>query len=87
MESRLLTYLFHIITDSFNLDLDDFRSALSEFKPSGRRGLELHKPGNLGWEDVGGLKQVKKILIETLQWPAMVSTNIGCVLPKPVKLL
>ncbi|XP_059149882.1 peroxisomal ATPase PEX1-like [Physella acuta] len=51
------------------LTQEDFDAALLTFKPASTRNVKLHKPGELGWDDVGGLKNVKTALVETLKWP------------------
>ena len=35
--------------------------------------VPLHQAGELGWDDIGGLTDVKNTLIETLQWPTKVT--------------
>lgn len=54
------------------LTFDDFEDALHTFKPVSVRHIQLHKPGELGWSDVGGLAHVKTSLEETLKWPSKV---------------
>jgi len=54
------------------LTQDDFDSVLEGFKPLAIRNVSLHTAGDLGWSDVGGLEDVKKALVETLQWPSKV---------------
>ena len=51
---------------------EDFEMALCDFKPVSIRNVELHKPGDQGWSDVGGLDEVKRALVETLHWPVKV---------------
>ncbi|XP_067669500.1 peroxisomal ATPase PEX1-like [Haliotis asinina] len=48
----------------------EFDLALEGFRPASIRNVQLHTAGELGWEDVGGLTEVKKMLMETLQWPS-----------------
>ncbi|RUS77223.1 hypothetical protein EGW08_015015, partial [Elysia chlorotica] len=48
---------------------EDFEVALCDFKPVSIRNVQLHKAGDVGWSDVGGLEHVKKALVETLHWP------------------
>ncbi|GFS20283.1 peroxisome biogenesis factor 1 [Elysia marginata] len=48
---------------------EDLEIALCDFKPVSIRNVQLHKAGDLGWCDVGGLDQVKRSLVETLHWP------------------
>ncbi|XP_062571147.1 peroxisomal ATPase PEX1-like [Saccostrea cucullata] len=52
------------------LTQSDFTEALSGFTPASIRNVPLHQAGELGWEDVGGLTDVKKTLMETLMWPS-----------------
>ena len=47
---------------------DDFTSALSEVEPSAMREVFTETP-EVTWEDVGGLEEAKRLLIETVQWP------------------
>ncbi|XP_012943052.1 peroxisome biogenesis factor 1 [Aplysia californica] len=51
------------------LSLEEFEEALCAYKPVSIRNIQLHKAGELGWEDVGGLAGVKSALVETLRWP------------------
>ncbi|XP_071084749.1 peroxisomal ATPase PEX1-like [Haliotis cracherodii] len=48
----------------------EFDVALEGFRPASIRNIQLHVAGDRGWEDVGGLTEVKKMLMETLQWPS-----------------
>lgn len=41
------------------------------------RGVSLYHETNCSWDDVGGLKNVKEILIEMLEWPTQVSYQIN----------
>ena len=56
----------HVISE------ENFREALFGYKPLGLYGIELHKPGSLGWDDVGGLTEAKRVLKETFVWPMKV---------------
>lgn len=49
---------------------DDLLQALDGFTPMGLRNVTLHSGGEVTWHDVGGLKDVKSTLVETLLWPA-----------------
>ena len=54
--------------------LFDFESLLSQCRPSTLWGIELQRKGvPKGWNDVGGLNEVRRSLLQTLQWPAKVS--------------
>lgn len=46
----------------------DFETALHGFKPSSLRGVKLEKSG-ANWEDIGGMFDAKRVLLETLEWP------------------
>nr|XP_014347945.1 PREDICTED: peroxisome biogenesis factor 1 [Latimeria chalumnae] len=54
----------------FSLSTSDFQRALKGFLPSSLRNAELHKPENLSWDRVGGLREVKQLLVDTIQLPA-----------------
>ena len=51
---------------------EDFFRAIEGFTPASIRNVSLHQAGELRWEDIGGLTDVKETLVETLQWPAKV---------------
>lgn len=42
--------------------------AKSDYTPASLRGVKLEKP-TTKWADVGGLKDVKRVILETLEWP------------------
>ena len=47
---------------------DAFSSALGEVEPSAVREVFIETP-DVTWEDVGGLDKVKRLLVETVEWP------------------
>ncbi|NWU98292.1 PEX1 factor, partial [Upupa epops] len=47
----------------------DFHKALQDFTPLALRNVSLHKPKDIGWERIGGLKDVKQILMDTIMLP------------------
>jgi transitional endoplasmic reticulum ATPase len=47
---------------------EDFQTALREVTPSALRALAVEIP-EVGWDDVGGLEDVKRLLVETVEWP------------------
>ncbi|EPY79237.1 hypothetical protein CB1_000947001 [Camelus ferus] len=51
----------------------DFHKALQGFIPASLRNVNLHKPRDLGWDKIGGLHEVRQILMDTIQLPAKVS--------------
>ncbi|XP_005797465.2 peroxisome biogenesis factor 1 [Xiphophorus maculatus] len=48
----------------------DFAQALSGFTPPSLWGVDLHTPGGVGLERVGGLQEVREQLMETILLPA-----------------
>nr|XP_012635084.1 peroxisome biogenesis factor 1 isoform X1 [Microcebus murinus] len=48
----------------------DFQKARQGFIPASLRNVNLHKPRDLGWDKVGGLHEVRQILVDTIQLPA-----------------
>jgi transitional endoplasmic reticulum ATPase len=48
--------------------MDDFLAALTEVEPSAMREVLVEVP-NVHWSDVGGLKEVKHELEESVEWP------------------
>lgn len=42
--------------------------SLEGYTPSNLRGVKLQKSG-VSWNDIGGLKEAKNVLLETLEWP------------------
>nr|XP_025728655.1 peroxisome biogenesis factor 1 isoform X2 [Callorhinus ursinus] len=48
----------------------DFQKALHGFIPVSLRNVNLHKPRDLGWDKIGGLHEVRQILMDTIQLPA-----------------
>ncbi|NWV14972.1 PEX1 factor, partial [Ptilonorhynchus violaceus] len=53
-----------------NLSTVDFQKALKAFTPLALRNVNLHKPKDLGWDRIGGLKDVKQMLRDTIMLPA-----------------
>ncbi|XP_048161532.1 peroxisome biogenesis factor 1 isoform X1 [Corvus hawaiiensis] len=53
-----------------NLSTVDFQKALKDFTPLALRNVNLHKPKDLGWDRIGGLKDVKQVLRDTIMLPA-----------------
>ncbi|XP_038618361.1 peroxisome biogenesis factor 1 isoform X2 [Tachyglossus aculeatus] len=52
------------------LSTSDFEKALEGFTPASLRAVGLHQPRGPGWSGVGGLHQVREVLIDTIQLPA-----------------
>ncbi|XP_036720306.1 peroxisome biogenesis factor 1 isoform X2 [Balaenoptera musculus] len=52
------------------LTTSDLRKALRGFIPVSLRNVNLHNPRDLGWDKIGGLHEVRQILVDTIQLPA-----------------
>ena len=66
----------------------DFQAALREVEPSAIREVFVEVP-DVGWDDVGGLDEVKQRLIEAVEWPlkhAAIFARAGVRPPKGVLL-
>jgi len=67
---------------------EDFESALREVQPSALREILIEVP-NIKWSDVGGLEDVKQLLVEAVEWPLVYGENfrrLGIEAPKGVLL-
>ncbi|MEM1424912.1 MAG: AAA family ATPase, partial [Planctomycetota bacterium] len=53
---------------SLRIAMDHFREAMTEVEPSAVREVFVEVP-NIGWDDIGGLGDVKRRLIEAVEWP------------------
>ena len=53
---------------ALEVTMDDFMAALAEVEPSAIREVFTEIP-NVSWADVGGLDEVKRLLIEAVEWP------------------
>ena len=56
------------ILNKLEVTMDDFMNALLEIEPSGMRDAIVQIP-NVKWEDVGGLEEAKRKLMEGVEWP------------------
>lgn len=66
----------------------DFISALSEVEPSAIREVFTEIP-DVGWNDIGGLDEVKRLLVESVEWPlrhGQIFTHAGIRPPKGILL-
>ncbi|XP_040820646.1 peroxisome biogenesis factor 1 isoform X2 [Ochotona curzoniae] len=48
----------------------DLQKALQGFVPAALRKVSLHQPRGVGWKQVGGLHEVRRMLTDTVQLPA-----------------
>ena len=56
------------VLEKMEVTMDDFRMAMREIEPSALREIYIEVPEK-GWEDVGGLEEVKERLRESIEWP------------------
>lgn len=69
LENILDRAFHHLITEQKDkFDYQDFISAIDGYTPTSLRGVKLQK-ATTSWSNIGGLLEVKKILLETLEWP------------------
>lgn len=53
---------------ALDVTMDDFLAAMGEVEPSAIREVFTEVP-DVGWADVGGLEEVKRVLVEAAEWP------------------
>jgi transitional endoplasmic reticulum ATPase len=76
------------ILDQLVVQKEDFEAALREVQPSALREIMIEVP-QVQWTDVGGLEEVKHLLIEAVEWPlrhAESFKRLGIDAPKGVLL-
>ncbi len=56
------------VLDSIKVTMDDFKESLKEIEPSALREVVVEVP-MVSWENVGGLDDVKREVVETVEWP------------------
>ncbi len=56
------------VLESIKVTMDDFKEALKEIEPSAMREVLVEVP-KITWNDVGGLEDVKREIIEAVEWP------------------
>nr|MDO8090132.1 AAA family ATPase [Candidatus Sigynarchaeota archaeon] len=56
------------VLEKIQVTREDFENALKDIEPSAMREVFVEVP-NVTWEDIGGLDDVKKQLIEAVEWP------------------
>lgn len=71
---------FFFLTADLNLSTVDFQKALKDFTPLALRNANLHKPKDIGWDRIGGLKDVKQMLRDTIMLPAKVLSSFKLVI-------
>jgi transitional endoplasmic reticulum ATPase len=81
-------YLSEDLLLNLEVTMDDFMEALKEVEPSAIREIFTEVP-DVGWEDIGGLKEAKKALKEAVEWPLKYSglfSQMGARPPKGILL-
>ena len=74
--------------DKLVVNADDFKKALVEVTPSGMREVFIENP-DVSWDKVGGLAEVKKELMEAVEWPMKfpgLYDNLGHKMPRGILL-
>ncbi len=56
------------VLDSIKITMGDFKESLKEIEPSALREVVVEVP-IVSWEDVGGLDDVKREVMEAIEWP------------------
>ncbi len=56
------------ILENLEVTKDDFREAWKSIEPSALREVYVEVP-DIGWKDIGGLKDIKERLKEAVEWP------------------
>lgn len=73
---------------ALDVRMGDFEAALREVEPSAIREVFVEVP-NVGWDDVGGLEDMKRELIESVEWPlkhAEIFKTVGVKPPRGILL-
>ena len=74
--------------DKLIVNSEDFKKALVEVTPSGMREVFIENP-DVSWDKVGGLAEVKKELMEAVEWPMKfpgLYDNLGHKMPRGILL-
>lgn len=62
-----ITFPYELL-DELIVSMEDFSAAMNEVDPSAIREVFVEVP-NIGWDDIGGLEEVKQQLKESVEWP------------------
>jgi transitional endoplasmic reticulum ATPase len=61
-------YVPYELISELEITMDDFLEALKDVEPSAIREVFTEVP-DVRWDQVGGLEDVKRVLVETVEWP------------------
>lgn len=76
------------VLEKMVVNMDDFMSAYREITPTAMREVYVEVP-QVHWDEVGGLKEIKQELMESVEWPIKkpeVFTKMGIKPPRGVLL-
>jgi transitional endoplasmic reticulum ATPase len=76
------------ILEKMVVNMDDFMSAYREITPTAMREVYVEVP-QVRWDEVGGLKEIKQQLMESVEWPLKkpeVFTKMGIKPPRGILL-
>ncbi|MDP3985043.1 MAG: AAA family ATPase, partial [Acidimicrobiia bacterium] len=65
---RIQLHVDYELLLELQVTMDDFVEALKDVEPSAIREVFTEIP-DVGWDDVGGLEDAKRALMETIEWP------------------
>lgn len=69
---------------NLKVKMSNFQEAFNEIEPSALRDVIVEVP-DVSWDDVGGLDEVKKILMESVEWPLKYQDLFNYTKAKPAK--
>lgn len=69
---------------NLKVNMQNFQEAFNEIEPSALRDVIVEVP-DVSWDDVGGLKEIKETLKESVEWPLKYSNLFDYTKAKPAK--
>ncbi|NQT73938.1 MAG: CDC48 family AAA ATPase [Chloroflexi bacterium] len=77
-------YIPYELLLELEVTMNDLIEALKEVEPSAIREVFTEIP-DVGWDDVGGLEEAKRVLMETIEWPLKYSELFKYANTRPAK--
>ncbi|KAL6633217.1 AAA-domain-containing protein [Neocallimastix sp. 'constans'] len=71
-QEAIINSINKIPSNQIKLSQEHFDKAQKDFVPVSLKGVKLQK-SETEWKDIGGLKETKRTLLETLEWPTKYS--------------